>query len=137
MYAFAGGLQEIVQDAPQLLRPASLGLGQIDLGVLDGAFQDEQPVPDRLELGPRDHQLVLAQTELEPALTSLVVALAARLPAVQTRSTRPSRHPKRASAPSAPVLRHSDDITGRCTGPRGFVSVVSAPCAVARLSSSR
>ncbi len=88
-----------------------LGLGQIDFGVLDRAFQHEQPVPDRFQLGPRDDQLVFPETELEPAPASLVVALAARLAAVQARPARPCRDPERAPAPSASVFRHSDDIT--------------------------
>src|SRR5882757_8632229 len=111
-HALTGGVDHVLQHAPQLLGLARLGLRQIDLGIVECLFEHVQAVPDRFELFARDHQLVLAQPEVERAAAGFVIALAARTFAVETRSARARHFPERAAAPSAGVFRHSDESYG-------------------------
>jgi hypothetical protein len=74
-------------------------LAEIRLGVFDRAFEDEKPVPERLELFAAHYEIVFTQTQLEVALAGLVIALAARPLAEELRS---AGSPGRGESPSAP-----------------------------------
>jgi hypothetical protein len=94
----------------QLLGSPGLGLAQVALRVFDRVSEHEETVSDRFELLAGDDELVLAEAELERAVTGFEVALSARPLAVQPRSSPAGRDRERPSAPATRVLRHSDDI---------------------------
>src|SRR5438132_14378379 len=108
--ALAGGLEDELEDAPELLRPSCLGLAQVVFGILDRAGQAVQAISKLLEVLARDHELVFAEADLEGAPAGLVIALAARPFAIEPRSSRPRGQREPPSAPTTRVLRHSDDI---------------------------
>lgn len=91
---FTGGVQEIVEETISIER---LGLGE----VVDGAGQDVQAIPQRIELGAGHDELVLAQAQLGGALPRLVVALAARAPAIAPGPTGSARGRELLPAPGA------------------------------------
>ncbi len=110
LHAFSSSLEDVLEHAPQLPGPTRLGLSEVDFGVFDSAFEHEQPVSYRLQLGPRHDELVLAEAELLTPPTGLVVTLATRLPAVQPGPAGAARRDRQwAPAPATCGLRHSDE----------------------------
>jgi hypothetical protein len=62
---------------------------QVTLDILDCALQDVETITQRLQLLARDDEFVLTETEFRRAAARFVVALPARVTAVQPGPARP------------------------------------------------
>ena len=81
----AGRVEEPGEGVAQLGRVEPRG--EVAFDVPDRAFEHVEPVAQGVELAACEHQLVLAEPELRGPVPSLVVTLAAALPAVLTGTT--------------------------------------------------
>jgi hypothetical protein len=79
-----GGVEQPRQHVSQLRRVEPGG--EIAFDVPDRTLEHVQPVAQRLELGSREHELVLTQAELCGSVASFVVPLTTTLTAVLTRA---------------------------------------------------
>jgi hypothetical protein len=62
-----GRVEEPREGFPQLGR-VECGIREVALDIADGALEHVQPVTQGIELGAREHQLVLTEAELGGAL---------------------------------------------------------------------
>jgi hypothetical protein len=103
----SGGLEEPVEGFSEVVVGGSRGrrsagqLGEIALDVFDRARQDVEIVPELVERGPRDDQLVLADAELVRSSAGLEVSLPAGLLAEATWPPRAAAHRQGCSTPRA------------------------------------
>ena len=93
-----GGRQHLPEDPL-----GAIALGQISAGVVDRALEHVKLVAQVVELGPRHHQLGLAEAGLLGPQPALVLPLPAGLAAEHPRApgARPIR--QRTAAPPAPL----------------------------------